>query len=152
MKSKAVIFDMDGVIIDSEGLWRQAQKDALAGWGVTVNDEECETLTKGKRLDEIARVWCEYCPLQTDPGVLSRPFANALPDLLQRKAKRWTASTRYCIIFATGGIGLRWLRHHPIRLLRLLSLNLISGGILTSFAALTMNATANRTRRCISPR
>ncbi|MGE2103346.1 HAD family hydrolase [Citrobacter koseri] len=82
MKSKAVIFDMDGVIIDSEGLWRQAQKDALAGWGVTVNDEECETLTKGKRLDEIARVWCEYCPLQTDPGVLESAIRKRITGLI----------------------------------------------------------------------
>lgn len=52
---KAVIFDMDGVIIDSEGLWRQAQQGALARWGASVSDEECIQLTKGKRLDEIAR-------------------------------------------------------------------------------------------------
>lgn len=58
MDVKAVIFDMDGVIIDSEGLWRQAQKAALAGWRAEVSDEECESLTKGKRLDEIARTWC----------------------------------------------------------------------------------------------
>ena len=35
---KAVIFDMDGVIIDSEGLWREAQKGALARWGACVSD------------------------------------------------------------------------------------------------------------------
>lgn len=42
---KAVIFDMDGVIIDSEGLWRQAQQGALARWGASVSDEECIKLT-----------------------------------------------------------------------------------------------------------
>jgi HAD superfamily hydrolase (TIGR01509 family) len=59
MRIKAVIFDMDGVIIDSETFWQQAQIMALADYDVTVNATECETLTKGKRLDEIARVWCE---------------------------------------------------------------------------------------------
>ena len=45
MSMQAVIFDMDGVIIDSEALWRQAQIDALAQWGATASVEECETLT-----------------------------------------------------------------------------------------------------------
>lgn len=49
MSMQAVIFDMDGVIIDSEALWRQAQIDALAQWGATASVDECETLTKGKR-------------------------------------------------------------------------------------------------------
>lgn len=60
MSMQAVIFDMDGVIIDSEALWRQAQIDALAQWGATASVAECETLTKGKRLDDIAGFWCRY--------------------------------------------------------------------------------------------
>ncbi|STW80476.1 2-deoxyglucose-6-phosphate hydrolase YniC [Klebsiella michiganensis] len=40
MSIQAVIFDMDGVIIDSEALWRQAQIDALAQWGATASVEE----------------------------------------------------------------------------------------------------------------
>ena len=43
---QAVIYGMDGVIIDSEALWRQAQIDALAQWA-TASVAECETLTKG---------------------------------------------------------------------------------------------------------
>lgn len=77
MSIKAVIFDMDGVIIDSEALWRQAQREALASWGAKVSEEECETLTKGKRLDDIARVWCRHCrlaiaPQQLEPLILQR--------------------------------------------------------------------------------
>lgn len=35
-----VIFDMDGVVIDSEGLWKRAACELLAQWGVTVSAEE----------------------------------------------------------------------------------------------------------------
>ena len=38
MSIQAVIFDMDGVIIDSESLWRRAQIEALARWGATASD------------------------------------------------------------------------------------------------------------------
>ena len=55
---------MDGVIIDSERrCGAQAQIDALAQWGATASVDECETLTKGKRLDEIAGTWCRYFQL-----------------------------------------------------------------------------------------
>lgn len=56
---KAVIFDMDGVIIDSEPLWQEAQIECLAQLGITITRYECEKLTMGKRIDEIAALWCE---------------------------------------------------------------------------------------------
>lgn len=87
MGAKAVIFDMDGVIIDSEGLWRQAQKEALAGWRAEVSDEECELLTKGKRLDEIARTWCEYCRLEADPALIEAAIRLRIIELISREGK-----------------------------------------------------------------
>lgn len=87
MGAKAVIFDMDGVIIDSEGLWRQAQKEALAGWRAEVSDEECESLTKGKRLDEIARTWCEHCRLEADPALIEAAIRLRIIELISREGK-----------------------------------------------------------------
>ncbi|MBY7948010.1 hexitol phosphatase HxpB [Vibrio fluvialis] len=70
MNKKAVIFDMDGVIIDSEPLWQEAQIESLAGFGVAITRQDCEQLTMGKRIDEIARTWCQTYSLAVDSEVL----------------------------------------------------------------------------------
>ena len=85
MSMQAVIFDMDGVIIDSEALWRQAQIDALAQWGATASDAECETLTKGKRLDDIAGTWCRYFQLDLAPQRLEDAILQRITRLIAAK-------------------------------------------------------------------
>lgn len=82
MSIQAVIFDMDGVIIDSESLWRQAQIAALAQWGATASVAECETLTKGKRLDEIAGTWCRYFQLNLAPSLLEDAILQRITGLI----------------------------------------------------------------------
>lgn len=72
MSLQAIIFDMDGVIIDSEGFWQDAQIEMLADQGVAITAAECEELTKGKRIDEIARVWCEKHFLTVEPQWLEK--------------------------------------------------------------------------------
>lgn len=79
MSMQAVIFDMDGVIIDSEALWRQAQIDALAQWGATASVDECETLTKGKRLDDIAGFGAAIFSLISLRSGLKTPSCSASP-------------------------------------------------------------------------
>ena len=51
-KIKAVIFDMDGLIIDSEPLWKRAEIDTFSGIGYDFSYEMCES-TKGMRLSLI---------------------------------------------------------------------------------------------------
>lgn len=53
---KAVIFDMDGVIIDSEPLWRRAMINSFTEIGIPFSDEHCR-LTTGLRFKEVADFW-----------------------------------------------------------------------------------------------
>ncbi len=53
---RAVIFDMDGVIVDSEPLWRSAEREVFADVGLELSDEDCEK-TMGMRTDEVAAYW-----------------------------------------------------------------------------------------------
>lgn len=53
---KAVIFDMDGVIIDSEPLWRRAMIQSFNEIGIPFSEEECR-LTTGLRFIEVAEYW-----------------------------------------------------------------------------------------------
>lgn len=56
-----MIFDMDGVLIDSEPLWRRAQMKCFAAVGLTLTEEDC-LQTVGSRIDEVANYWFERAP------------------------------------------------------------------------------------------
>lgn len=60
---KAVIFDMDGVIIDSEILWKKAEKEVFTSLGVEVTDEHSE-LTKSMTTFEVTKFWFDRFPWQ----------------------------------------------------------------------------------------
>ncbi len=53
---KAIIFDMDGVIIDSEPLWRRAMIQSFTEIGIPFSDEHCR-ITTGLRFKEVAEFW-----------------------------------------------------------------------------------------------
>ncbi|MCP4291651.1 MAG: hexitol phosphatase HxpB [bacterium] len=58
---EAHIFDMDGLLIDSEPLWRIAEIKVLNQLGVGLTDEMCKQ-TMGLRLDEMVAYWAERFP------------------------------------------------------------------------------------------
>lgn len=51
-RMRAAIFDMDGLLIDSEPLWRKAEVEVFATVGLRLTEEECEETT-GLRIDEV---------------------------------------------------------------------------------------------------
>lgn len=52
MKLAAVLFDMDGVLIDSEPFWRQAEMEVFASVGLYLSEDDCRQTT-GLRIDEV---------------------------------------------------------------------------------------------------
>ena len=60
---KAVIYDMDGVIIDSEPLWREALIHCFNKVGFDFTQDKCR-VTQGMRLIEVVKYWYAQQPWQ----------------------------------------------------------------------------------------
>lgn len=58
---EAVIFDMDGVIVDSEPFWKLAERDTFTSLGVDVK-EEFTQFTQKMTTQEVTRFWFEQFP------------------------------------------------------------------------------------------
>lgn len=58
---RALIFDMDGVLIDSEPLWRRAEIEIFREVGLVLDDADCFQ-TQGLRIDEAVAFWYERAP------------------------------------------------------------------------------------------
>lgn len=59
MQYKAVIFDMDGLLIDSEPLWQEAGKETLSEFGKELTTEQYHSST-GLRTEEWIEHWFHY--------------------------------------------------------------------------------------------
>ncbi|MBS1686460.1 MAG: hexitol phosphatase HxpB [Bacteroidetes bacterium] len=58
---KAVIYDMDGLLIDSEPYWRKSMIKVLASVGLQLTEEQCASTT-GLRFDHVLEYWYEKYP------------------------------------------------------------------------------------------
>ncbi len=61
LTEKAVIFDMDGVLVDSEGLWKQAEVEIFSSLGVHVSDEY-SAITKSMTAPDVTKFWFDKYP------------------------------------------------------------------------------------------
>jgi len=53
---KTIIFDMDGILIDSEPLWKIAEIEAFAKVGLDTKETDFEE-SVGLRIDEVVKLW-----------------------------------------------------------------------------------------------
>jgi len=88
MKSEpeAIIFDMDGLLIDSEPLWSEAEKKVFATVGVELT-EEMILKTRGLRPDEVVGYWYEkYSWQEPSRKELLGSLVESVIDLINKKA------------------------------------------------------------------
>jgi len=83
----AVIFDMDGVIIDSEPLWREAERRVFAEVGLELTDADCE-LTMGMRTDEVIAHWFARSPWRgASPDEVEQRLMQRMRTLIAGRGK-----------------------------------------------------------------
>lgn len=77
---RAVIFDMDGLLIDSEPLWWEAEIEGFARVGLRMTPADCAQTT-GVRIDEVVaqrfreRPWTGASQAQVTAGIVARVIA-----------------------------------------------------------------------------
>ena len=84
---KAVIFDMDGVIIDSEPLWRKVMIASFTEIGILFSDEHCR-ITTGLRFKEVAEFWFKKHKItHISIDTFDELVINRLCDLIVKEGK-----------------------------------------------------------------
>ena len=58
---EAIIFDMDGLLVDTEPFWQAAELDVFSSLGVPLTLEMCRE-TQGMRIDSAVRHWFDRYP------------------------------------------------------------------------------------------
>jgi sugar-phosphatase len=101
----AAIFDMDGLLIDSEPHWQDAEIAVYAPFGVPVDRDLCRA-TAGRRIDEVLTIWHRRFDW-TGP-----PVAEMVERVLEDVTRRILADGRalpgvYDLMRGLRGAGLR---------------------------------------------
>ncbi|SNC58818.1 hexitol phosphatase HxpB [Sodalis endosymbiont of Henestaris halophilus] len=87
LKQQAIIFDMDGLIIDSEPLWHQAKLEVFAELGKIDVLAATPQDTLGLRINEVVDLWYQESPWQGPSRleISNRIIERALEIIEQKK-------------------------------------------------------------------
>jgi HAD superfamily hydrolase (TIGR01509 family) len=101
---KAVIFDMDGVIIDSEPLWRRAMIQSFVEIGIPFTDEHCR-ITTGLRFKEVAEFWFKkHKTTHISVDDFDELVINRLCQLIKEEGKPMTGVIESISFFKAKGL------------------------------------------------
>lgn len=79
--TEAIIFDMDGVIIDSEPLWKKAIIQVMKHHGFEFTIAMCNR-TKGMRVDEVTKFWKTELHASFDNNLLAQEIVKQVIYLI----------------------------------------------------------------------
>jgi len=84
---RALIFDMDGVLIDSEPLWRCAEIEAFATVGLALEEADCLE-TQGLRIDEAVDFWFQRAPwAEPTPDAIAEAIVERMVRLIESEGE-----------------------------------------------------------------
>jgi HAD superfamily hydrolase (TIGR01509 family) len=84
---RAAIFDMDGLLIDSEPLWRKAEIGCFAKVGIMLTEDDCRK-TMGYRLNEVVDYWYAISPWENySKDQLEADILHRVIELIRAEGK-----------------------------------------------------------------
>ncbi|WAT02805.1 hexitol phosphatase HxpB [Rouxiella chamberiensis] len=80
---QAAIFDMDGLLIDSEPLWMQSELEIFESVGVDISKKDLIPHTLGLRIDQTVRLWAQVLPWKgvSEAEVTARIIARTIEQV-----------------------------------------------------------------------
>ena len=103
---QAAIFDMDGVLVDSEPLWRQAEKQVFGTLGVTLTEAMCAE-TMGLRTDAVIQHWHQQFPWSgKSPETVERELVATVQLLITTQGEALAGVYETLTIFRDAGFPL----------------------------------------------
>lgn len=112
-----VIFDMDGVLIDSEPLWRRAEIEVFGTVGVALTEADCMRTT-GLRIDEVVAFWHRQQPW-AEPAVteVAARIVTRVIELVRAEGEPLPGAVAALDFFAARGLPLGLASSSPLRLI-----------------------------------
>lgn len=101
---EGVIYDMDGVLTDSEPLWKIAMEDVFKSVGCPLTKEDFQK-TVGLRIDEVIAYWYRVVPWQNaTPKEVEDAIIRRMIELLSERATPLPGVLESLNFFASKGL------------------------------------------------
>ncbi|MBI2841495.1 MAG: HAD family phosphatase [Acidobacteria bacterium] len=115
---KGLIFDFDGVLVDSEPFWREADRRILESYGVTLNDDTKKAVI-GVRPDDAVRMLLSLHGVEGDPAASEAQRANMMEAYYREKIPLFPGASRVLEQLQAAGYDLAVASSTPARLVTL---------------------------------
>src|SRR5947208_3546407 len=116
---EAAIFDMDGLLIDSEPFWVESEKKVFASVGFNLTDEMC-LQTFGMRIQEVIPYWYNYQPRdksQKSFAQMQKEILKNVTLLIQEKGKLFDGSEEVIRLFKDKHIKTALASSSPVQII-----------------------------------
>ena len=101
---KTIIFDMDGLLIDSEPLWRESEIETFKDYGYPFREEYCFE-TMGMRVDSVVEYWIQkFDGNVEDKNIIAQKIMDGVIERIQGKATLMPGAQEIFEIFLQEGL------------------------------------------------